>query len=144
LAYVHLQTSTSAEETVAGKLAFERFAKSNGVATIKHYHADNGIFADNLFRRAVSEGGQTLTFCGASDPRVEHAKAIRWIDRYLKGTRDQGIILHPSEHSFDCYAEADFAGNWNPSAINDPATAKSRSGFLIKYAGCPVFWASKM
>jgi hypothetical protein len=64
--YVHLQTSTSAKETDAGKLAFEQFAKSNGVSSIKHYHADNGIFADNLFRRAVSKGGQTLIFCGVN------------------------------------------------------------------------------
>jgi hypothetical protein len=80
----------------------------------------------------------------ASDPKVEHAKALRWIGRYLKGTRDKGLILKPTQHSFDCFADADFAGNWNPNATDDPATAKSRSDFLIKYAGCPVFWASKM
>jgi len=66
LSYVHLQHTTSAEETVAGKLAFERFAKSHGVQAIQHYHADNGIFADNLFKRAVAEGGQTLSFCGVN------------------------------------------------------------------------------
>jgi hypothetical protein len=26
----------------------------------------------------------------------------------------------------------------------DPSTAKSRSGWIIFYAGCPVSWASKL
>jgi len=80
----------------------------------------------------------------ASDPKVEHAQAVRWIARYLKGTRDKGLILHPSDHSFECFADADFAGNWDPQDTSNPDTARSRSGFIIKYAGCPVFWASKM
>ena len=46
LSYVHLQSSTSSEETVQAKAAFEAYARDHGV-TIKHYHADNGRFADN-------------------------------------------------------------------------------------------------
>jgi hypothetical protein len=80
----------------------------------------------------------------ASDPKVEHAKAVRWIGRYLRGTRDKGIILKPLEQSFECFVDSDFAGNWDPTDTIDPATAKSRSGFVIKYAGCPIVWASKM
>jgi len=80
----------------------------------------------------------------ASDPKVEHAQAVRWIAWYLKGTRDKGLILHPSEHSFECFANAEFAGNWDPQDTSNPDTARSRSGFIIKYAGCPVLWASKM
>jgi hypothetical protein len=80
----------------------------------------------------------------AADPKVEHAQAVRWIARYLKGTKDKGIILKPLEQSFECYVDADFAGNWDPSDTVSPSTAKSRSGFVIKYAGCPIVWASKM
>jgi hypothetical protein len=47
-------------------MCFERFARSHGVPHIKHYHADNGIFADNLFRKAVAEEGQSLSFCGVN------------------------------------------------------------------------------
>jgi hypothetical protein len=47
--YVHLQKTTSADETVEAKQAFERFASANGVKVL-HYHADNGIFADNQAR----------------------------------------------------------------------------------------------
>ena len=33
---------------------------------IQHYHADNGRFADNKFREAVAQKGQSLTFCGVN------------------------------------------------------------------------------
>jgi hypothetical protein len=54
LGYVHLQQSTSALETIEAKSAFERFAMEQG-ASVSHYHADNGCFADNLFQQAVRE-----------------------------------------------------------------------------------------
>jgi hypothetical protein len=40
----------TSEETLKSKLAFEKFAASHGVI-IKHYHADNGRFKDNLFSK---------------------------------------------------------------------------------------------
>jgi hypothetical protein len=41
--------------------------------------------------------------------------------------------------------DADFAGNWiKPTAENDPFTARSRTGYVIKYAGCVLLWASKL
>ncbi len=43
------------------------------------------------------------------------------------------------------YCDADFSGNWNKEfAPIDPSTAKSQSGLIIFYAGCPVSWASKL
>ena len=53
---VYHQTSMSSEETVKSKLAFEKFAASHGV-NIKHYHADNGRFKDNLFMRSIEVCG---------------------------------------------------------------------------------------
>ena len=52
IGYVYVQRSTSAKDTIEGKNLFEEWADTHGV-TIKHYHADNGIFADNKFREAV-------------------------------------------------------------------------------------------
>ena len=46
--YVYLQKRITSQETVMAKHAFERAAAQRGV-TIKHYHADNGRFADNAF-----------------------------------------------------------------------------------------------
>lgn len=48
LSYVHLQQSTLAKETSEAKQAFEHFSKRHSV-TIRHYHANNGIFANTKF-----------------------------------------------------------------------------------------------
>ena len=82
----------------------------------------------------------------AADPRKSHAEAVKHIGRYLIGTQNQGLILHPeSDQSFLVWADADFVGNWNPeTAVSNVTTAKSRSGYLITYSGCPISWASKM
>jgi hypothetical protein len=81
----------------------------------------------------------------SANPRASHAAAIRQIVRYLIGTRDKGLILSPTKHEFVVWCDADFAGNWNKdtSAV-DIMTAKSRSGYVITYASCPVLWTSKM
>ena len=63
--YAHLMTNLSSEETVAAKRAFKRHASESGM-TILHYHADNGRFCGNAFQAACKQGGQHLTFCGAS------------------------------------------------------------------------------
>ena len=81
----------------------------------------------------------------SSNPRTSHAKAIRLIGKYLQGTKDRGIILSPTEHSFESYVDADFCGLWNPeTAMYDKMTSKSRTGFVINYAGCPLTWASRL
>jgi hypothetical protein len=83
--------------------------------------------------------------CFASDPKVEHGKAVKWLGRYLFATRDKGMILNPrKKQSFDCFMDADFCGNWNRDEAGDPSTARSRTSDVIKYANCPISWASKM
>jgi Reverse transcriptase (RNA-dependent DNA polymerase)/GAG-pre-integrase domain len=79
------------------------------------------------------------------NPKIEHTKAVKMIGRYLLGTSDKGIICTPTNASFDCYCDADFCGLWNKDiAEHDSSTARSRSGFLVLYANCPVVWASKL
>ena len=74
-----------------------------------------------------------------------HTEAVHHIVRYLQGTRDEGIILDPKEASFECYADADFCGLWNKlTAETDPSTARSRMGYLLTFAKCPLVWASKL
>eukprot|EP00804_Cyclotella_cryptica_P024037 CCRYP_007263-RA/>CCRYP_007263-RA protein AED:0.37 eAED:0.37 QI:0/-1/0/1/-1/0/1/0/131 len=55
-------------------------------------------------------------------------------------------MFRPNEsRGFECYCHADFAGNWNKDfAEHDPSTAKSRSGWVLFYARCPIIWASKL
>jgi hypothetical protein len=87
---------------------------------------------------------QCARFC--EDPKESHSQAVKNIVRYLKATKDQGMILNPQlDKSFDCYVDSDFCGLWNrANAMMDPSTSKSRTGYVICYAGCPIIWASKL
>ena len=81
----------------------------------------------------------------SADPREPHTDAVRRICRYLAGTKNRGIIMDPNDQEFEVFVDADFCGLWDKdTAIHDPSTTKSRTGFIIKYAGCPIIWASRL
>jgi hypothetical protein len=76
----------------------------------------------------------------SAEPKRQHGEAIRWIARYLKGTRDKGIILTPdADKQLEVYVDADFACNWDPEETDHKDTARSRHGYFICYAGFPIF-----
>ena len=86
---------------------------------------------------------QTSRFC--NNPKDSHTKAIKRIGRYLKCTSDKGIIFNPNESlGFEDWADADFVGGWNLKDSSSMRSALSRSGFVIKFAGCPIIWSSKL
>ena len=79
------------------------------------------------------------------EPKECHAKALRWLARYLKATRDKGLILRPDKsRNLEVYVDADFSGNWNQSDSLNRDTARSRHGYIIMYMGCPVIWKSQL
>jgi len=59
--YVHFQYSANAAETVEAKHAFEKYARSHGVA-IKAYHANNSRFAEKLWLADSEWQGQRVTY----------------------------------------------------------------------------------
>jgi len=62
----------------------------------------------------------------SAHPRQSHAIAVKRIVKCLILTRDKGVILNPQRHSFDCWVDADFVGNWDRvNADVDPSTAQS-------------------
>ena len=77
------------------------------------------------------------------DPKVEHASAVRWVARYLKGTCDKGfIIIRPNDTGLKMHVVADFSGNWDADIAHfDKDTARSRHGYFIMFAGYPIVWA---
>jgi hypothetical protein len=78
-------------------------------------------------------------------PKRSHEEALERIGQYLKSTMDEGLILRPSDElKIDCYVEADFAGLWPHEDPMDPVIAKSRTGFVICLADCPIIWTSKL
>ena len=81
----------------------------------------------------------------SSNPKRVHEIAVRRIVRYLKGTKDKGYILQPSaSRTLDCYVDADFAGLWSSDIAHDPISVKSRTGYVITFASCPILWSSKL
>ena len=69
-------------------------------------------------------------------------KRICW---YLQGTNDNGLVFNPSKKLVvDCYSNADFAGLWGHEDPQDPICARSRTGFVVTYANCPLLWVSKL
>jgi hypothetical protein len=81
----------------------------------------------------------------SASPKKEHAKALKWLGRYLIATKDKGLIFEPKEQSFDCHVDASFSGEWDSEgALEDIDTARSRTGYVISYANCPIIWTSKL
>ena len=64
----------------------------------------------------------------SSEPKQSHADALRYIGRYLQGTKDEGIYLDPEDgKSFECWVDADFLGQYVKDAPDmhlDKMTAK--------------------
>ena len=86
-------------------------------------------------------------------PKQSHEKALKCIGRYLKATQERGLILNPNPVNdgtggdalqIDSYPDADFAGLYGYEKTTDPASVKSRTGFIITVAESPVLWQSKL
>lgn len=83
--------------------------------------------------------------CICPDPKHSHGEAVKPIGRYLLSRREQGIILTPKQDTVNCWVNASHAGEWKKeTASNDEDMAKSRTGYLIMFAGCPLIWSSKL
>jgi hypothetical protein len=79
------------------------------------------------------------------DPRTNHTEAVQRIGRYLVDTFEDGIILDPSAHSFNVYADAEFGRLWDKDeAPENPIPSKSKTGYVIMYPNCPIIWASQL
>ena len=85
---------------------------------------------------------QCARFC--NNPKQAHFTAVKRIVRYLIKTQDKGMILNVKDPMIECFADADFAGSWDKQDPLDPENVKSRTGFIIKFAGCPIQWGSKI
>jgi len=79
-------------------------------------------------------------------PMRIHEIAIRRICHYLQATSDKGYILQPTlqHRNLDCYVDADFAGLWTEASSSEPTSVKSRTGYVILFANCPVLWVSTL
>ena len=72
-------------------------------------------------------------------PKRSHQFALKM--GYLKHIQDHGLLLDPSSDifKFDAYPDSYFAGIYGHKNPDDPACAKSCTGFVIMFADCPFF-----
>jgi hypothetical protein len=79
------------------------------------------------------------------NPMRSHELAVMRIGRYLLSSKDKGMIFTPdATKGLEVFVDADFAGGWDPTTADDADTVYSRTGFVIRYAGCPLLWTSKL
>lgn len=58
---------------------------------------------------------------------------------------DKGLIFVPDmSKGLECYNDADFTGGWASGDQTCPESVLSRTGFVIMFAGCPIYWCSKL
>lgn len=72
------------------------------------------------------------------NPTARHWGAVKRVLRYLKGTKNSGIVFGPSgssEIKLEAYSDADYG--------NDTDGRKSISGYVIYLCGGPISWASR-
>lgn len=71
------------------------------------------------------------------NPTLEDVGRVKRVFRYIKGTKDTGIVYRSNSQKgiFDCYSDADFGGCTK--------TGRSTSGVVIIYGGGPISWLSQ-
>ena len=70
---------------------------------------------------------------------------MKRICRYLQGSKNNRLVFNPSKKlDVDCYADKDFAELWGHEDPQDPICARSRTGFVVTFANCPLLWVSKL
>ena len=82
-----------------------------------------------------------------ADHKKSHAKAVRWLGRYLLHSRRKGIRFKADiTRGLEVFVDASFAGNWDKqdAKTGDRDTARSRHGYIILYYGCPLIWKSQL
>ena len=71
---------------------------------------------------------------------------MKHIARYLKGTRDTGLLMKPDSNNLklDLFADTCFAGLYGSEDKMDSISVKSRTEILLNFGDVPAFWSSKL
>ncbi len=85
----------------------------------------SGHTCPNIYAYAVNCAPWYM-FC----PKKSHEEALKQIGRYLKATRNRGLIIKPSSGvlKIDAYPDANFAGMYGYERHDDPSCVKSWTG----------------
>ncbi len=73
-------------------------------------------------------------------PKLVYKQALKQIGHSLKATANKGLIMKPSEKllKIDSFPDVNFAWMYGHKAMDDPVCVKSRTGYVIMVANCPI------
>ena len=78
-------------------------------------------------------------------PKQSHKEAVKSIGRYLKKTKDKGLVFTPNgSNGLECYANVDLAGAWCREDADQVESVLSRTGYIIKFVNFPIVCVSKI
>jgi hypothetical protein len=78
-------------------------------------------------------------------PMRLHELAIMKIGQYLLSTKDRSLIYRPDpKRGLEVFVDANFAGGWDPEDAESTENVYPCTRYVICYAGCPMFWQSKL
>jgi hypothetical protein len=149
---VHLQESSSSEETLEEtKLAFERVASSYGVK-IQRYHLDNGRFADNAWMQYSARNNQISTMCGvnAHHQNGKGERRIRQLQDITRTSLIQASTMWPDAINVHLWPYALRKASDDLNQISHPNIRESPLQIFSRVAvhdnitnnhvfGCPVY-----
>ena len=77
-------------------------------------------------------------------PIRSHERSIILIAWYFQSTKERGVIFQPDPKlGLECFVDSYFAGCWSQADADDPDNVMSLTGYIIRYASCPIGWCSK-
>ena len=85
---------------------------------------------------------QCARFC--ADPKLIHEQAVNRILRYLLYLKRHNKLRiryrSDASKSIVVYVDVSLAGEWNTAWSDEPSSVISRTGNIILYAGCPIYF----
>ena len=112
---LHLQSSSNDKKTPSMTTSLLH-KDTDGPEMTPDFHYRSVIgklnFLEKSTRPDISISMHQCT-CFSENPKRSHVEAVKHIGHYLLSSRDKGLIIRPNElWHFDCWVDADFAGNW--------------------------------
>ena len=92
--YVYLMRDFTFEEMLLAVKAFEK-TLTQADRLVSHYHADNGIFANNNFLESINKKDQKITFCAVG---AHHQNEITENKNKMLTISGQTLLLHVIHH----------------------------------------------
>ena len=126
LGYTYLQKTTTAEETIQGKVAFELYVHSHGIK-VKGYHANNGIFHANAWVNHCKKSKQALTYAAVN---AHHQNGIT--EREIRELQSMArtMLIHASKQWHNCITANlwPYALRHASNMINDAPLLQDKQG----------------